>query len=184
MRTVSLTLPASSNSPVEISTGFGCGYIRLQYSLVSVTITDPDTGMSFPLEPGDDATIEPVKRIRISHTSGQEQAIRLLIGNNGEKAGSAKVAQLPTSATYLSNKIIVPYPAGITFTPSQYATSVMIQNKDAVYDMVIGFSAVSDDDNLLIGPRDVITFGNPLPLNAIRIKTLNPAGSIATSVLG
>lgn len=65
-------------------------YVRVRSSAVDLTIENPDSGEVLEVSQGDDFQMSPFKSLRISHASGVEQTVKLIIAT-GKKAGSSQV---------------------------------------------------------------------------------------------
>lgn len=71
----------------------GSDYVRLDSvgANVKVKIEVDETNESYELSVGDDVTLTPFTRLRVSHNSGIEQTIVLYTGRAGSRASSARI---------------------------------------------------------------------------------------------
>lgn len=72
-------------------------YVLVRSSAVDLIIENPESGEKIEVSQGDDFQFDRFSSLRISHSSGADQAIKLII-STGKKAGSAKVGGSVTIA--------------------------------------------------------------------------------------
>lgn len=87
MRLLQLSVPANDGLDIAAQGD----YVRVRSSAVDLIIENPDNGEKIEVSQGDDFEFSPFKRLRISHSSGTPQAIKLII-SQGKKAGSSQIA--------------------------------------------------------------------------------------------
>lgn len=86
MRQLTVSVPAGST--VEI--GARGDWVRLKSASVAVRLEDPEKQHWLDLDEGDAVNLKPFNRLKLSHASGSDQLVTLLIGD-GTTSDSAKV---------------------------------------------------------------------------------------------
>lgn len=108
-------------------------YIRVRYSAVDLTIEQPDSGEVIEVSQGDDFEFTPFSRLRISHASGADQTVKLIV-SKGKRAGSSQVSGSLSIAggAYEQTRKTVSNGAAVELLAANTARKAgMIQNNDS-----------------------------------------------------
>lgn len=147
-------------------------YVRVRYSLVDLIIENTESGEKIEVSQGDDFQFTKFNNLRISHSNGAEQTIKLIIAT-GKKAGSAQVGgsltlaapvalDAATLAALETISITEPPPARAVGSNAQKTVTnasasmvaanaarkyLLIQNNDAAGIIYINFGAAATTGN-------------------------------------
>jgi hypothetical protein len=162
-------------------------YVLVRSSAVDLIIENTESGEKIEVSQGDDFQFEKFNNLRISHSSGADQQIKLII-STGKRAGSAKVGGsvtvsgaidlgAPVNATGSNAQKTVTNASASMVAANATRKYLLIQNKDAAGDIYINFGAAATMDNGL-----KIAAGGSFELNSnILTAQIFAIGSIASN---
>lgn len=165
-------------------------YVRVRQSAVDLLIENPDANEIIEVSQGDDFQFTRFQRLRISHTNGAEQTVKLIIAS-GKKAGSSQVSgsisgtvaissvagQSPVRATGSNAGATVTNASAQLVAVNASRNYLLIQNKDATGNIWINFGAAATQANgVKIQP------GGSFELNCnVLTAVVNAIGDIASN---
>lgn len=135
MRVYPISVPAGE----QIEFAATGNYVRVRQSSVALKIQH-DNGDFIEVDQGDDFEFEPFQRLRISHESGTDQQIKLVIAR-GKKSGSSKVGGAVSVNNFPATQTVVNVEPE---KPQAYAASYSSNVNLAANTAVQVFSAASN----------------------------------------
>lgn len=150
-------------------------YVRVRSSAVDLIIENIASGEKIEVSQGDDFEFTPFKNLRISHASGSEQTVKLII-SKGKKAGSAQVggnisvANLPApQGAFTQNSIHLVSTLSFQIVAANTARRyLLIQNNDTSAVLRVGLAvSVSSTIGLRLMPGDCLELNNYVSTNSV-----------------
>jgi len=121
-------------------------YVRIRTSAVELKIENVDSGEQIEASQGDDFQFSPFNNLRISHTSGANQAVTLII-SQGKKAGASQVSGSMTLAgqqgAFTSTQKTVTNASASMIAANAARRYLLIQNNDAAGDIYINLAGAA-----------------------------------------
>lgn len=155
-------------------------YVRIRSASVTLTI-ETDKLDKIEATQGDDFELEPFERLRISHESGSEQTVKLII-SNGKKAGSSQVSGNITlgGSAYTQTAATVTNASAQLLAANNDRRTLVIQNNHGSGNIFVRLDGgvATAADGLKIAPGGSILFDSNAPtgqINAIGDLASNPS---------
>jgi hypothetical protein len=150
-------------------------YIRVRAAAVPIRIESPDNNDFLILEVGDAVTLRHFERLLISHDSGSNQSITLIVGN-GERVES-------TSSMKIIDKVNPVSQGPVTFSAFTANTTnsvvlpenlnrrfLMIQNRNPTIDIWVNFGAAAVlSGSVRIPAEGVLLLDSFVPTGAMNV---------------
>lgn len=140
-------------------------YVRVRSAAVDLTIENPDAGEILEVSQGDDFQMSPFKSLRISHASGAEQVVKLIVAT-GKKAGSSQVGGSISVAgqqgPYTQKRVSVTNVNQVVLFANAARRYLLIQNNDlsAVLRVRLDGSAATATAGFRVQPGGVLELPN------------------------
>lgn len=146
MRAITLKIGAGKSEDVAVSGD----YVRVKTAGVSVRIEAGLGAVDATVEQGDALNLKPFESLKISHASGVDQTVTLLIGNgtssdSAKVGGSVDVTSLPAngiSINQISTPTIIPISTTI-LAENPARKFLLLQNNEAATIVYLGIGVAA-----------------------------------------
>lgn len=146
MRAITLKIGAGKSEDVAVSGD----YVRVKTAGVSVRIEAGLGAVDATVEQGDALNLKPFQSLKISHASGVDQTVTLLIGNgtssdSAKVGGSVDVTSLPAngiSINQISTPTIIPISTTI-LAENPARKFLLLQNNEAATIVYLGIGVAA-----------------------------------------
>jgi hypothetical protein len=171
MRPIKIFVGAGKTEEIAV-TG---DYVRVKDSAVEVRVENAEDSTYVVMDEGEDFEFSPFKRLRVSHESGADQSITLIVtkgkkGSSAKVGGSVDIGNLPdTGGAFTQGRASVTNVANPLLAANAARRYLLIQNNDASQNLRV----------TLDGSAPAVGSGFRLkPGESLEITTYAPTGAI------
>lgn len=164
---------------IKLKIGVGSGediavvgdYVRVKSAGVPVRIESGDGAVDATIEEGDALNLKQFDRLRVSHDSGAEQEITLLIGNGTSADGSKVGGSLEVSSrasSYDQKNVVVNVASVLLLAANSARRFLLVQNNHSAFNLWLNLKgAAATTNGVKLPPGGSILLDSACPTGAI-----------------